>query len=65
MAYSQAQNKATQKYAKTHLDRLYITVPKGQKEIMQAAAKAQGESLSAYIKKAIEMRMEAEKEKNP
>lgn len=61
MAYSQAQNKAVQKYAKTHLDRLYITVPKGQKEIIQAAAEAQGESLNAYIKRAVEMRMEAEK----
>ncbi len=64
MAYTQARNRATQKYAKAHLDRIYLSVRKGQKELMQAAAQAQGESLSTYIQKAVAMRMEAEQNEN-
>lgn len=41
-------------------DRINLTVPKGQKEAIQAAATAQGESVNEYIKRAIEQRMERE-----
>lgn len=41
-------------------DRINLTVPKGQKEIIQAAAAAQGESVNAYIAGAISQRMERE-----
>lgn len=42
-------------------DRINLTVPKGQKNAIQAAAQAQGESVNEYIKKAVEARMEREK----
>lgn len=41
-------------------DRINLTVPKGQKEVIQAAAQAQGESVNAYIQKAIQGRMKRE-----
>lgn len=59
--YSASQNKATQKYVKNNCDRIYITIAKGKKEELKAAADAVGESLTSYIIKAAEMRMENEK----
>lgn len=41
-------------------DRINLTVPKGQKDVIKACATAQGESVNEYIKKAIEARMERE-----
>lgn len=55
MAYTKASNKASQRYQKKHLERLYITVKKGEKAKIQAAAKAAGKSLNAYVLSAIEM----------
>ena len=45
--------------AKTY-DRVNLTMPKGKKEVLQAHAEAQGESVNAYINKAIDQRMERE-----
>ena len=39
-------------------DRVNLTMPKGKKEIVQACAEAEGESVNAYINKAIDQRME-------
>ena len=41
-------------------DRVNLTMPKGKKEVVQARAEAQGESVNAYINKAIDQRMERE-----
>ena len=41
------------KYAAKAYDRLQIIVKKGKKSELQAAAEKQGESLNAYIKKAV------------
>ena len=57
MAYSDAANKASQKYKKANYDRVYISIPKGKKEMIKAAADAADESLTSYIIKAVEMRM--------
>ena len=57
MAYSQASNRAVQKYVKEHYDRICLSIPKGKKEKIKAAADAADESLTAYIIKAAEMRM--------
>ena len=59
--YSEARNKATQKYVKNNCDRLYITIAKGKKEELKAAAEAAGESLTAYLMHAAEMRIAQEK----
>ena len=41
-------------------DRVNLTMPKGKKEIIQEKAEAQGESVNAYINKAIDQRIERE-----
>lgn len=54
---SKAQQKAVNKYVKKNYDRINVTFPKGQKEIITQAATAAGESVNGYIKKAVEERM--------
>lgn len=54
---SKAQQKAVNKYVKNNYDRINVTFPKGQKEIITQAATAAGESVNSYIKKAVEERM--------
>lgn len=44
---------AKNRYAAKSYDRLQIIVKKGKKSELQAAAEKQGESLNAYIKKAV------------
>lgn len=48
------------KYQDKTYDRIGLLVPKGQKEIMQAYAKAKGKSLNAFIVEAIKEKMERE-----
>lgn len=55
---SKAQQKAVHKYVKNNYDRIELTVPKGQKDIIKAAAESVGESLNAYVRNAIDQRME-------
>lgn len=47
-------------YAKAKLKRIPLDVQKEKYEEIAAAATAAGESVNGYIKKAIDMRMEAE-----
>lgn len=55
---SKAQQKAVNKYVKNNYDRINVTFPKGQKEIIMLVATAAGESVNSYIKKAVDQRME-------
>jgi len=48
------------KYIAKAYDRVNLTMPKGKKETVQAHAQARGESVNAYINKAIDQRMERE-----
>ena len=50
---SKAQQRAVQKYVKANYDRLDLTMPKGRKEELKAHAAAQGESVNAFINRAI------------
>ena len=59
---SKAQQKAVNKYVKNNYDRINVTFPKGQKEIIMQAAEAAGESVNGYIKKAVDQRMERDNE---
>lgn len=61
MPVSEAQKKASIKYLEK-LDEVRIRMPKGRKEIIQAHAAAQGESVNGYINKAIDTRMAQEDE---
>ena len=58
---TKAQQKAVHKYVKANYDRLELTVPKGYKDTIKAAATAAGESVNGYIKTAVDMRMESGK----
>ena len=53
MAISKAQQKAVAKYNAAKYDRIELRVDKGKKEILQAHAEAQGESLNGFINRAI------------
>ena len=46
------------KWISEKLDRVNLTMPKGQKETIKAHAEAQGESLNAFINRAITQTME-------
>lgn len=63
MAVSKAQQKATNKYIASNYDRINLTVPKGRKAAIQAHAAEHGESVNAFIARAIEETMEQDKEK--
>ena len=56
---TEARRKANAKYLKESVD-IRIRVPKGQKDIIKAAAENAGESLNTYVRKSIDQRMERE-----
>jgi len=60
MAVSKAQQKAVNKYIKGNYDRLNITIPKGSKSLIEAAAKADNQSINGYVKKAVKAQYEAD-----
>ena len=53
MPASKAQQKAVNKYMAANYDRINLTVPNGEKEIVQAHAAAIGESVNGFIGRAI------------
>ena len=53
MPVSRAQQKAVNKYMSENYDRINLTVPKGQKDVIKAHARAQGESVNGFIGRAI------------
>ena len=53
MATSKAQQKAQNKWIAKAYDRINLTVPKGQKDLIQAHAEAQGESTNGFINRVI------------
>ena len=58
MAVSKAQQRAVNKYMKSNYDRVNLVMPKGKKDIIQAHAAQQGESVNAYINRAIDEAMQ-------
>ena len=63
MAVSKAAQRAVNNYMKKNYDRVNLTVPKGEKESIQAHAASMGESANAFINRAIRETMERDKEK--
>lgn len=51
------------KYISKTYDRVNLTMPKGKKEIVQTHAEAQGESVNAFINRAIDNQIAQDKEK--
>ena len=58
MPVPKANQRAVNKYVKNNYDRINVTMPKGQKEVIQATAVAAGESANSYINTAIIQRMD-------
>lgn len=55
---SEAQRRATAKYNAANYDRVELRLDKGKKEILKAYAEARGESLNAFVNRAIDKAME-------
>lgn len=58
MTVSKAQQKAVHKYIKNNYDRMELTVKKGKKAIIKAHAESLGESVNAFVNRAINEAME-------
>ena len=58
MPATKAHIKATNKWMAKAYDRVNLTLPKGQKEVVQAHAAARGESVNGFIGRAISEAME-------
>lgn len=58
MAITEAQKRATAKWRKEKTDEIRFRVPKGERAVIQAHASQQGESTTAFIKRAIKETME-------
>lgn len=55
MAIRKSQQKCVNRYIENHYDRINLTVEKGKKEIIQQKAKEHGESVNAFINRAIDL----------
>lgn len=53
MANSEALKRAIKKYDKEKIDRIAMRVPKGKRELIQAHAQEQGESVNAFLNRAV------------
>lgn len=60
---SKAQQKAQNKWIAKAYDRINLIVTKGKKDVIQAHAEAQGESVNGFINRAIDEAMERDSEK--
>lgn len=60
MAYKEKTDAYTynNNFIKNAYDRINLTVPKGRKEIIQAAAQSSGESVNAFINRLIDAELE-------
>lgn len=61
MAVSKAQQKAVNKYVRDNYDRVNVNMPKGKKDEIKAHAEARGESVNAFINRAVLETMERDK----
>ena len=58
MPASKAQQRAVDKYVKLNYDRIEVKLPKGSKETVKAHAETRGESVNAFIGRAIQNQIE-------
>ena len=65
MPVSKAQQRATAKYEAKVYDKLLLRLQKGRKDVIQAHAAAQGESVNAFINRAIDHEMEHDASRSP
>lgn len=60
MATTKAQQRAVSKYMKENYDEIKVRVDKGRKDIIKAHAESKGESVNAFINRAIDEAIERE-----
>ena len=60
MATSKAQQRAVNKYMAANYDRINLTLPKGKKDVIRTHADSRGESVNAFINRAIDRLLEEE-----
>ena len=63
MASSEAATRAVKKYDQEKIDRIAMRVPKGKREVIQAHAQEQGESINAFLNRAVDETIERDQEK--
>ena len=61
MASSDALKRAVKKYNQEKIDRISMRVPKGKKALIKEHADKRGESINAFILRAVDETMEREK----
>lgn len=59
---TEARRKASAKYLKESVEDVRIRVPKGQKAVIKAHAESQGESMNAFVVRAINETMQRDAE---
>ena len=60
MPASKAQQRAVAKYMAANYDEIKMRMPKGKKDAIRAHAESRGESLNAFINRAVDETMERE-----
>lgn len=65
MPASKANQRAVNKYVKNNYDRINVTMQKGKKDIIQAHAESQGESVNGFINRAIDYQISHDCDKDP
>ena len=60
--YTEKRKKSNQKWDAENLDRISIALPKGRKEIIKDHALQRGESVNAFIIRAVDNQIERDKE---
>lgn len=63
MPTSDALKRAIKKYDQEKIDRIPMRVPKGKKEVIQEHAAAHGESINAFLNRAVDETMERDNKK--
>ena len=59
MAVRKSQQKCVNKYIANHYDRINLTLPQGKKELIQQRAQQNGESVNAFINRAIDLLLDS------
>ncbi len=59
--YTEARKAGNRKWDADHLDRISVAMPKGKKDEIKAHAERQGESVNAFVNRAIDETMEQDK----
>ena len=62
MPVSKKQQASVHKYVREHYDRISVTVPQGKREEIREHAERHGESVNAFINRAIDETMERDQE---